>query len=577
MLTTFWGLNSYSQTLPSARYVNWSSAGSHTFYEPETVFNFADFGGFTDGETANDAVMEQLLNEIPETGAVIYFSAGDYLFHESIDLPAQVILRGESASLSKLTFDLNEETDLIAARGSSTGISSNLTVDAHKNQIFLEVTSSAAFLPGDYIRISETDESLITSSWALHSIAEIARITAIEGETIIIDHPLRKDFSVEHAALIRKLEPIENVGIEQLLIERLDQTDWQTSNILFEYAANCRVSCVESINCNFAHVDIRNSTHLKISGSYFHHAFDYGGGGKAYGVVLHSSSGMNLVENNIFEHLRHSVLLQSGANGNVIGYNYSTDPFWSGVMLPANSAGDLVLHGNYPYANLFEGNTVQNIVIDNSHGINGPNNTFFRNRSELYGIVMNFGAGDQQNFIGNEITNSNFLMGNYLLTGANHYEYGNLVKGAVIPAGTEGLVETSLYKSEIPDYYLSQSAWPPIGDQALYNVQKIEAENRFHTGSFTACEEETVTVSAESVAFDELVVVYPNPATEFIRISTSSTQQIRSVEVTSETGQRVHYASGQEQLGVSHLPTGLYILKIRFEDESVVIKRWVKI
>jgi hypothetical protein len=49
----------------------------------------------------------------------------------------------------------------------------------------------------------------------------------------------------------------------------------------------------------------------------------------------------------------------------------------------------MVLHGNYPFANLFEGNINQNTVIDNSHGKNGPYNTFFRNRSELWGVVMN--------------------------------------------------------------------------------------------------------------------------------------------------------------------------------------------
>ena len=64
------------------------------------------------------------------------------------------------------------------------------------------------------------------------------------------------------------------------------------------------------------------------------------------------------------------------------------DPFWTGTVLPSDAAGDLVLHGNYPYANLFEGNILQNLVVDDSHGLNGPYNTFFRNRADNYGIVM---------------------------------------------------------------------------------------------------------------------------------------------------------------------------------------------
>ena len=92
--------------------------------------------------------------------------------------------------------------------------------------------------------------------------------------------------------------------------------------------------------------------------------------------MLHFTTNECLVEDNIFNHLRHSMILQAGANGNIFSYNYSYDPYWTGVFFPANSAGEIVLHGNWPYANLFEGNDVGNIVIDNSHDANGPHNTF---------------------------------------------------------------------------------------------------------------------------------------------------------------------------------------------------------
>jgi hypothetical protein len=95
-----------------------------------------------------------------------------------------------------------------------------------------------------------------------------------------------------------------------------------------------------------------------------------GGGGKGYGIMVQNTSGDCLIENNIFRHLRHSMILQAGSNGNVFGYNYSIDPYWTEVSLPSNAAGDIVLHGNYVYANLFEGNLGQQIVIDDSHGIN---------------------------------------------------------------------------------------------------------------------------------------------------------------------------------------------------------------
>ena len=109
---------------------------------------------------------------------------------------------------------------------------------------------------------------------------------------------------------------------------------------------------IESNNCTFSHVRIEQSSNLFIARSYFHHGFDYGGGGRSYGIAIQFSSGSCLIEDNVFERLRHSVLLQAGANGNVIAYNYSLDPFWSST--PSDAAGDMVLHGNYVFANLFE-------------------------------------------------------------------------------------------------------------------------------------------------------------------------------------------------------------------------------
>ena len=110
-------------------------------------------------------------------------------------------------------------------------------------------------------------------------------------------------------------------------IIREDVSSSQTSNIKFSRAGNCWVSGIESDKCNFAHIDAEYSSNLSISKSYFHDAHSYGSGGKAYGVMLHFTTNECFVEDNIFEHLRHSMILQAGANGNIFAYNYSLDPF----------------------------------------------------------------------------------------------------------------------------------------------------------------------------------------------------------------------------------------------------------
>lgn len=140
-------------------------------------------------------------------------------------------------------------------------------------------------------------------------------------------------------------------------------------------------------------------------------------------------------------------------NGNVFAYNHSTAPFWSAFPLPTDAAGDAVLHGNYPYMNLFEGNVVQNVVIDDSHGINGPNNMFFRNRAELYGIFMGTTPpSDHQNFIGNQVTDTTLGAARTIQL-AGHGPFRLRQPGqrrCVLPAGTTEPTDATLFSYVFP-------------------------------------------------------------------------------------------------------------------------------
>ena len=293
-----------------------------------------------------------------------------------------------------------------------------------------------------HILITENDAGRMTSDWAFGSLGQICRVINQTNSSLILEEGLRMHYKAVNNPKITQLFPVNSVGFDCFKISRLDATTAQTSNIFFRNAYQCWVQGVESYYCNFAHVVLEQSNHLTVRNSFFTLGFDYGGGGKAYGTAIQLTTGSCLITNNIFEKLRHSVLLQAAANGNVVSYNYSRDPFWTQILVPSNSSGDLTLHGNYIYQNLFEGNIVQNIVIDFSHGPNGPFNTFFRNRAELYGIFMSNGAGNSQNFIANEIPGT---IGLYTLSGTDHYQYGNNKAGITIPAGSSQVEQTSLY------------------------------------------------------------------------------------------------------------------------------------
>jgi hypothetical protein len=172
------------------------------------------------------------------------------------------------------------------------------------------------------------------------------------------------------------------------------------------------------------------------------------------------------------------MMLQAGANGNVIGYNYSHSVYWENEQ-GTDKAGDLVLHGNYPYANLMESNVVQNIIADDSHGMNGIYNVFTRNRAENYGIFVSttFPATPEQIFDGNETVKQQDGYGRYGLFGY-HLEFGNNIKGEIIPAATFPTQLASYYKPDV---------FPKIGLPYALNEHNILAQQNFVNGQLTTC------------------------------------------------------------------------------------------
>ncbi|MFN8236939.1 MAG: glycosyl hydrolase family 28-related protein [Chitinophagales bacterium] len=429
---------------------DWSTAGTSSYLPSgaKTIL-LTDVGGKADHVTDNSTAIQNALKSLNGNAGVIEIPSGTYLFKKTVSLPSNVIVKGQGSDKTVLSFNLNGSGDLFSVQGTLTNISTPVLSGTNKESKIINVQNAAGFSVGDVVLVKQTANSLLASNWAYNSFFQIAQITKISGNAISIDKSLRLDFSIANNPVIQKINPVHHVGIESLKIIRSDASSSQTSNIFLNYAANCWVKGVEMENANYAHITLQSTAYSTLSGNYLHDAFDYGSGGKGYGVVLQFGAGDNFIYDNIAKHLRHSFLLQAEANGNVIAYNYSFDPYWTEGWFPSNSAGDVVLHGNYPYANLFEGNIFQNLVIDNSHGINGPYNTFFRNRMENYGIVMNVNSGDNMNFLANEITGTGLLKGLYNISG-NHTEIANNVRGE-LQSGT--VTETSLinnnYSSKI--------------------------------------------------------------------------------------------------------------------------------
>jgi hypothetical protein len=574
-------LNGFSQTLLATRTVNWTLAGLRdTTTSGFAIIDMQTYGAIGDGITPNDSVVSAVLSSVTGPGAILVFQSGDFLFNHTIVLPANTIIRGQGAANTIFTMSLGGTGYGISAQGTmNIADTTSLVQTAIKDSNFILVSDTTDFAIGDWIQIIELDTDLVTSSWAWNTVGQIVLIENIINHKIVLASPLRMDFDMARSPYIRKINPIKNVGIECLKILRTDNTaPEQSSNVLFRYAVNGWVNGIESENCTYGHIEAEYSSNLSISKSYIHHAFEYGDLGRGYGVILHFTTNECRVEDNVFEHLRHSMIVQAGANGNVFAYNYSFDPYWTTV--PNNSSGDMVLHGNYVYANLFEQNICRNIVIDDSHGPNGFYNTFFRNRSEGYGIFFSAADSPNQNFVGNDIPNNTFPYNlvNYLILGSGHFLYGNNNKGTIDPAGTQFLPDSSYAYTHRPDF-VPLAQWAAIGTPNVMGAASIPALDRYNSGDiFSSSCGNTVVAVHENAEVREDVLVFPNPASCFILVE--STSDMKRMTITNEIGQVIYSAINPGMLckiETKQWVDGIYFLFVRLSNDQTSVKKLIKI
>lgn len=571
------GLNvTRAQTMTTT---NWHDAGLRISKPAwSNTVNVLDYGADSSGVLPCDSAIKKALIALTGKSGNILFPKGTFLFNNTIQINRDSItIKGAGYDSTKLVFNLaGASKNCIDIIGSiQYADTSSLSTTASRNANTVNVYSASKFAIGDWVMIGMNDSAYFYSSWAYGSLVQIMHINKIVGNDISFESPIRCNYPITQKPKITKLAPRNTIGIECLKLMRLDATSSQTTNINFDKVVNAWIDGIESNSCNFAHIGLSRCSNIEIKNAYMHHAFAYGSGGQGYGIAVQDGSGECKIEGNIFVHLRHSILMQSGANGNVAAYNYSKEPYWTEPFLPSNSSGDLVLHGNYPYLNLFEGNINQNAVIDNSHGINGPFNTFFRNRSETYGVFMNSGpATDSIQIIGHEITNN--ILGLYTLVGNGRLEYANNVKGTINPAGTSILNIKSLYlasgeKPNCPDAY---PIFPCINYPNTYNVGTIAAKDRYTRGKLAICSCEIIpTKIGQSDQTSKSVQLYPNPCQQVFYINGIPTQNVY-IKAYNALGQCIfqEYQSSQQAIATNNWANGIYWISIQYCNQVEQLK-----
>ena len=557
-----------AQIVPEERTVDWSVAGQNAdFADPSQKVNVMDFGASGNGTTNDAPAIQSAIESLGGEPGIVNFPAGSYLIEEPISLPSGVVMQGVDTVSTEILIDFGgEPKNAINISGAATTDFQPVESGYNEGSTSVIVEDGSVFNEGNYAELLENNGEWNTEpiSWAENSVGQILKIISVEGNTLTFENPLRIDYQENLNPRIRRINPAKNIAVENLKIERLDEPEEGAgSNIDINLAANVRIKDIESDKSVGSHINVHRSSQVWLTGSYIHHAFTYDGTGtRGYGIALHMHTGECLIDNNVFKHLRHAMMVKTGANGNVFAYNYSIDPFRSETY--SDLTGDISLHGHYAFSNLFEGNIVQNIFIDHYWGASGPYNTFFRNRIELYGFAITDyeSPTDKQNIVGLEITNTDY--GYYRLQGEEHFQYGNNIKGNFQPSDTDSLPDSSYYLNQKPGFWNINDPWPSIGVPVEYNTWSIPAKERY-LGNTTGYQE--IGISN--------IKVYPNPFTSYFMIEMQGgATELFEVIVRNVLGEqmlktKVHPG---EPIETSKLSPGIYLLTVKAKETNWTVK-----
>ncbi|MEM0999285.1 MAG: right-handed parallel beta-helix repeat-containing protein [Bacteroidota bacterium] len=412
---------------------------------------------------------------------VLYFPEGNYQINQQQNIgPNNIVIRG--AGSNKTIFHWVNTSDQfcfnVLGPNLNTATEYSLTkASPGGNKIY---AASATSVPNGTLLLLTRDDPLASCD-ATFTRQWVRKISASPSKGLIrSDGPIRIKYNSTVNGRLYKLAPSQFIGFECFRVDASQNSSLgrssMTANIHFEGAVNCWVEGVESVKAAVNHLLITKSSNVEVRGCYFRdgHVFS---GGKGYGIDVQDGSGECLIENNIFKDLRHSIVLERGANGNAIVYNYSEN------YRGADSRSDMTIHGNYPFHNLIEGNSFARIHFDRRGSCeNGPYNIVFRNevrqKNILSGDFPNLSAIEGPNAV---IANESEKCINLYGSSSFHKSYDNIEYG-IFCIGNHGdngdptPNETSLLYATRPAF-LNSNSFPTFGPGSASN-SVLPAEQR---------------------------------------------------------------------------------------------------
>jgi hypothetical protein len=382
ILTAASQAQSWTPILASDRAIDWSNAGVGDI--PARAVNCA-----TLASSATVAQINAALSACPG-GQTVFLSAGSYTISGSINIPSNVTLRGAGANLTILNATGKNASAVIQmGTGSVSFAPVSITSGAVNGSTHIMVANASTILAGKYLAISEQNNSSYVSAsgsegncnwcdggWShtgSYARGQIVAVTAVLGDNVTISPALYGSYTNQPIAVPFAMSA-SYAGVEDLQVVA-HNTGYGT-NFGLSACAYCWVKGVESNYADGDHVEVYWGYRDEIRDSYFSNAFLHTPGTHDSDLQIALKTSASLIENNIIERTHVAVMLEWGAAGNVLAYNYTMGEFDNGSTNVV--IGGVDFHGAHPQFNLIEGNVLTQIDADSVWGTSS-HTTAFRN------------------------------------------------------------------------------------------------------------------------------------------------------------------------------------------------------
>lgn len=391
----------WAEIIPASRRITWQDAVGVTGGIPTRTTIHATL---TPTGGSDSAQIQAALDACP-ADQVVKLSVGTFIVDAQVSIRNRTVLRGAGTGLYGA-----QQTIISAPNGTpfqiyefqahADPVSFAAATGAAKGATTIQLASAPADLGiGMCVQIQEDNDPAIIvdgiegggGSWAK---GQWVRITGIAGTTYTIDQPLYSAYSASLNPRIRypflnaggtSRNLIEYAGIEDLKI--INTASGSSHNIQLGFAANCWVKNVWSNDAGVSHIWAFDTYRCTVQHSYIADVLPPITSSRGYGIQLGTTnSGLPsskttamLIEDNIFDGCRGTMLIGYGASGVVSGYNYHVNTLneVASIQKP-----DINIHSSFPIMFLVEGNIgVKLFAADMFHG-NGWWGTLLRNWSK---------------------------------------------------------------------------------------------------------------------------------------------------------------------------------------------------